>query len=94
MALGKDSSLAATRELVAFLADEDGNIRWLAGSSLVQRANSDVVAAIISFLGGAEAERVATARPEIQRVLGLIAETAENEAVRDAAKNRLAQLDG
>ncbi len=37
MALGKDESAAATAELVAFLADEDDNIRWLAGSSLAQR---------------------------------------------------------
>lgn len=93
MALGKESSPTATRELVAFLADEDSSIRWLAGSSLVQRANSDVVAAIAAFLEGAEPERVTIAKPEIQRVLGLIAETAENEAVQNSAKTRLAQLD-
>ncbi|MFQ5401671.1 MAG: hypothetical protein ACE5E7_18995, partial [Anaerolineae bacterium] len=86
MSLSKDSSPAATRQLVAFLADADSNIRWLAGSSLVQRANSDVVAAIAAFLDGAEPERVAVAKPEIQRVLGLIAETAESEAVRAAAR--------
>ena len=94
MALGKDSSPAATRELVAFLADKDSNIRWLAGSSLVQRANSDVVAAIATFLDGAEAARVAVARPEIQRVLGLIAETAENEAVRQAAQSTMTKIGG
>lgn len=94
MSLGKESTPTATRELVAFLADEDSSIRWLAGSSLVQRANSDVVAAIASFLDGAEAGRVAVARPEIQRVLGLIAETAESEAVRQAAQSTMTKIGG
>jgi HEAT repeat protein len=91
MALGKDPSPAATRELVAFLADEDSSIRWLAGSSLVQRASRDVVAAMAAFLEGAEPERVEAARPEMQRVLGLIGETAEGDAVRASAQHLLAR---
>lgn len=94
MALGKDSSPTATRELVAFLADEDSSIRWLAGSSLVQRANSDVVTALTAFLDRAEPERIAVAKPEIQRVLGLIAETAESEAVRQAAQYTMTKVMG
>ncbi len=82
----------ATRELVAFLADADSSIRWLAGSSLVQRANSDTVAAIAAFITGAEPERVTAAKPEIQRVLGLITETAENEKAQAAAQQALDSL--
>ena len=87
MALGGDPSPIATRELVAFLADEDSNIRWLAGSSLVQRAGigGDTVTAIAAFLDRAGSERVERARSEALRVLGLIADTAEEESVRVAA---------
>ena len=91
MALGNDTSPMATRELVAFLADGDSNIRWLAASSLVQRAGdesagADTVAAIAAFLAQAEPERVEHARSEALRVLGLIAEMAEAESVRAAAR--------
>jgi hypothetical protein len=90
MALGKDLSPLATRELVAFLADEDKSIRWLAGSSLVQRASLDVVSAIAAFLDKAEPERVDVARPEAERVLVLIADTTGDEEVREMAKIALA----
>lgn len=86
MTLGQDHSPVATRELVAFLADEDDNIRWLAGSSLVQRADADTVAAIAAFLNQAEPKRVEQARSEALRVLGLIADTAEDESVRAGAR--------
>ncbi len=85
-ALGQDQSPLATRELVAFLADEDSSVRWLASSSLVQRAGEDTVAAIAAFLTHAEPERANRARPEALRILGLIADTAEEESVRQAAR--------
>lgn len=88
MELGKDHSTLATRELVAFLADDDSSIRWLAGSSLVQRASPDVVMAISAFLDGAEPERIERALPEVKRVLRLIADTAEDENVRDMANQK------
>ncbi len=98
MALGGDPSPLATRELVAFLADENSNIRWLAGSSLVQRAGgeagADTVAAIVAFLTQAEPERVEQARSEALRVLGLIADTAEEESVRAAAGDALDKFRG
>ncbi|MBX7253406.1 MAG: hypothetical protein K1X50_15610, partial [Candidatus Promineofilum sp.] len=87
MALGKDESAAATAELVAFLADEDDTIRWLAGSSLAQRADAGgVVGAIDAFVRGAEAARVATAREEMARVLAMIRDAAEAADVAAAAE--------
>lgn len=91
MALGGDPSPLATRELVAFLADEDSNIRWLAGSTLVQRPTADTVAALAAFLSQAEPARVAAALPEARRVLALIADTAEADSVRQAAGAVLGQ---
>jgi hypothetical protein len=55
-------------------------------SSLVQRASTDVVSAIAAFLDKAEPERVERARPEAKRVLGLIVDTAEDEEVRNLAR--------
>lgn len=88
-ALGQDQSPLATRELVAFLADEDSSVRWLASSSLVQRAGEDTVSAIAAFLTHAEPERVNRARPEALRILALIADTAEQESVREAAREAM-----
>jgi HEAT repeat protein len=94
MELGKDGSPAATAELVAFLADEDSSIRWLAGSTLAQRADAaGVVAAIAAFARGAEAERVAVARPELARVLEMVGEMAEEESIRAAAGRVLGELE-
>ncbi len=92
MALGGDPSPVATRELVAFLADTEANIRWLAASSLAQRgaisgdSGADTVRAIVAFLERAEPERVARARGEALRILGLIADTTEKESVRQSAQ--------
>ena len=84
----------ATRELVAFMADEDSNIRWLAGSSLLHRAGADTVAALTAFLNRAEPERVEQMRAEALRILDLIAETAAEEVVRQAANEALSTLRG
>ncbi len=94
MALRGDPSAIATRELVAFMADEDSNIRWLAGSSLLHRADADTVAAMAAFLNRAEPERVEQMRAEALRILDLIAETAAEEAVRQAANEALSTLKG
>ena len=93
MELGKDISAAATAELVAFLADEDSSIRWLAGSSLAQRSDAaGVVAAIEAFVRAAEAKRLAVAREEMRRVLEMIMDAAEDEAAREAAGRVLEEM--
>jgi hypothetical protein len=92
MALRTDPSAIATRELVAFMADEDSNIRWLAGSSLMHRADGDTVAAMVAFLNRAEPERVEQMRAEALRILDLLAETAAEEEVRQAASEALSTL--
>lgn len=70
------------RELVAFLADEDGQIRWLAGGTVARLANQATVTVLGEFLDGVEAERVERARSEIKRVLGMIRDTAEEDGVK------------
>jgi hypothetical protein len=51
---------------------------WLAGSSLAQRAGAEAGAdTVAAFLTQAEPKRVERARSEALRVLGLIADTAE-----------------
>ena len=51
-----------------------------------KRGSKDVVLAIGDFLDRAEHERVQHVRPESETVSGLIADTAEDEAVRKPAK--------
>ena len=51
------------------------------------RPSMDVVLAIATFLDKAEPERVDVARPETERVLGLIVDTAEDDEVRQMAQD-------
>ena len=82
MALGQPKNGAELAELAAALGDEDGNIRWLAGSSLVRLRGPAVVATLAAYLETGLGE---PAQAEAIKVLGLIADTAEEEAVREAA---------
>ena len=79
------------RELVSFLGDEDGNIRWMASSALARQGNTAVVQLLGAFAQVAEPARLAVARPEVVKVLGMLAETGEGE-VRAAAASLLASL--
>lgn len=68
--------------LVGALADEDDSIRWLAGSSLTRLGGLAVVNMLAAFL---QSELGDTPRQEALKVLGLIADTHEDESVRTAA---------
>jgi HEAT repeat protein len=92
LALNKHQDSEAINGLVLALADPEHNIRWLAGSSLIHRASADVVSAISAFLDKAESEQVKRARPEAERVLGMIAVAAEEEEVRVAASKLLISM--
>ena len=56
------------------------------------RPSMDVVLAITTFLDKAEPERVDVARPEAERVLGLIVETAGDENLREMAAELIDEM--
>lgn len=82
MSLGQPKSQAELQALVGALADEDDSIRWLAGSSLTRLGGLAVVNMLAAFL---QSELGDTPRQEALKVLGLIADTHEDESVRTAA---------
>jgi hypothetical protein len=63
--------------------DTDDNIRWLAGSSLARLGGLPVVNMLAAYL---QTDPGPTARSEAHKVLGLIADTSEDTAVRAAAR--------
>lgn len=83
MGLGQPQNQAELQALVGALADEDDSIRWLAGSSLTRLGGLAVVNMLAAFLRSRPGE---TARQEALKVLGLIADTDEDEGVRTAAQ--------
>ena len=80
MALGNPKNQAELAELVAALGDENGNIRWLAGSSLTKIGGLAAVNLLAAYLQTNPGE---TARQESLKVLGLIADTSEDEVVKN-----------
>jgi HEAT repeat protein len=80
--LARPKNQAELQTLVAALADEDDNIRWLASSALVRLGGLPVVKLLAAFLQSDPGE---TARQEALKVLGLIGDTSEDTAVREAA---------
>ncbi len=83
MGLGQPKNQAELQALVGALADEDESIRWLAGSSLARLGGTAVVQMLAAFL---RSQPGATAVQEARRVLELIADTDEDEAVRTAVQ--------
>lgn len=83
MALGQPKNSQELQELVAALGDEDGNIRWLAGSALARLGGMAVVRLLAAYLAADPGD---VARAEAARVLDLIADMDEDEAVRNAAR--------
>jgi hypothetical protein len=83
MDLGQPQNQAELQMLVGALADEDDSIRWLAGSSLTRLGGLAVVNMLAAFLGSTPG---ATAEQEAMKVLGLIGDTDEDTAVREAAQ--------
>jgi hypothetical protein len=86
MGLGQPKNQAELQALVGALADEDSNIRWLAGSSLVRIRGLAVVNMLAAFL---QSDPGDTACREAVKVLGLIADTDEDEGVRTAAREAM-----
>lgn len=80
---GNRQDSAAIAQLVAALGDSDDSIRWLAGSSLARLGGTAVVQMLAAFLRSQPGE---TAVQEARRVLELIAETDEDETVRQTAQ--------
>jgi len=87
MALGQPKNQLELTELIAALGDENGQIRWLAGASLVKVGGTAVVGLLAAYLG---TEPGAAAQAEARKVLEMIAETAEDDAVQQAAREALA----
>ena len=87
MALGQPKNQAELQELIAALGDEDSNIRWLAGSSLARLGEMATVQALAAYLRTQPGD-VPTA--EVARVLKTIADTAEDEAIKQAAQDAMA----
>ncbi|MBP6472235.1 MAG: HEAT repeat domain-containing protein, partial [Chloroflexi bacterium] len=83
MALGQPKNQMELTELIAALGDENGQIRWLAGASLVKVGGTAVVRLLAAYLGTGPDE---VAQSEARKVLGMIAETDEDEAVQQAAR--------
>jgi len=86
MALGQPKTQAELQELVAALVDENSNLRWLAGSSLARLGEMATVQVLAAYVQTKPAE---VAMVQVRKILGLIAETADDEAVRDAARELL-----
>lgn len=74
MALGNSQKQGEVAELVAALGDENGNIRWLAGSSLVRLRGRGVRELLIAYLATEPGE---PGESEARRVLELIEEVSE-----------------
>ncbi|MCP4421811.1 MAG: HEAT repeat domain-containing protein [Chloroflexi bacterium] len=83
MVLGQPKKQDELTELIAALGDENSNIRWLAGSALTRLGGLAVVNLLAAYLQTNPGD---VARAEVVRVLGLIAETDEDEAVKAAAR--------
>ncbi|MBE2202521.1 MAG: N-6 DNA methylase [Anaerolinea sp.] len=83
MALGQPQNQMELTELIAALGDENSNIRWLAGSSLVKMGGTAVVKLLAAYLG---TQPGAVGRDEALKVLALIGEMSEDEALRQAVK--------
>ena len=88
MALGQPRNSREFGEFAAVLGDDDRNIRWLAGSSLVRLRGNAVVQTLAAFLNTNPGQPV---QAEAIKVLSLIAETDEDEIIRDAARSILDQ---
>ena len=89
MALGQPKNSAELGELAAALGDDDSNIRWLAGSSLVRLRGHAVVQTLAAFLNANPGQ---PAQAEALKVLSLIADTGEDETVREAARNVIEEI--
>ena len=83
MDLGQPKNSAELGELAAALGDEDSNIRWLVGSSLVRLRGPAVVQTLAAFPNTNPSQPT---QEESIRVLSPIAETDDDEMVRDAAR--------
>ena len=83
MALGQPKNQAELAELIAALGDENNNIRWLAGSSLTKLGGLTVVNLLARYL---ETEPGDKAQDQALKVLQMIAETDEDEAVQAASQ--------
>jgi HEAT repeat protein len=79
MALGRPQNQLELAELTAALGDDEGNIRWLASSALVNLGGLAVVKMLAAYL---QTNPSPAARQEAQRIAGLLGETSEDEAVR------------
>ncbi len=86
MGLGQPKNQAQLQTLVGALADEDSNIRWLAGSSLARLGGPAVVNMLAAFLKTKPGE---TAVEEAVKVLGLIADTAEDTQVQEDVRKAM-----
>jgi hypothetical protein len=79
MALGQPKNQLELTELIAALGDENGQIRWLAGASLVRVGGLVVVRLLAAYL---QTEPGAVGREEALKALALIGETSDDEAVK------------
>jgi hypothetical protein len=74
MALGSSEKQGEVVELVVALGDENANIRWLAGSSLVRLRGQGVKALLFAYLATDPGE---PDQSEGRRILDLIEEVSE-----------------
>lgn len=79
MALSRPQNQLELAELTAALSDDEGNIRWLASSTLVNLGGLAVVKMLAAYL---QTDPSLPARQEVRRIAGLLAETSEDEAVK------------
>lgn len=86
MDLGRLRTPTAIHTLAASLGDKDANVRWLAGSHLIRFGGRDSVDTLAAYLAS---DPPAIGRAEALRVLGLIADADEDEAVREMAASLL-----
>lgn len=91
MRLGKPKNVLELQELIAAMGDVDGSIQWLASGSVARLGEMMTVDALRAFL---TTEINDAAREGAVKALGMIGETAEDVAVRDAARGVLEDNNG
>ena len=79
MALGRAKNQVELAELVAALGDDEGNIRWLASSALINLGGRPVVNMLAAYL---QTNPSTAARAELMCVLQLVGEMSEDDGVK------------
>jgi HEAT repeat protein len=83
MGLGQPKNQVELQALVGTLADEDDNIRWLAGSSLAQLGGLAAVNTLAAFL---DSKPAAAAETAARKTLSLIADMDADKTARESAR--------